>query len=155
MAEAVIRHRLDQAGLGEHIVVESAGTGGWHAGEPADERAVGVLNEHGYDGSAHRARQIKSEDFDQVDLVLALDRDNLADLHRLAPDDAARAKIQMLRSYDPEALDVGELDVPDPFFGGPAEFEQVLRLVEQAADGLVSTIRAELSADTGGEIGQP
>lgn len=155
MAEAVIRHRLVQAGLAEHIVVESAGTGGWHKGEPADPRAVEVLSKHGYDGSEHRARQIKPADFGQVDLVLALDRDNLAELHRIAPDDAARGKIQMLRTYDSGALDAGELDVPDPFFGEPADFEHALRLIERAADGLLSTIRAELSSNSGGELGQP
>lgn len=144
MAAAVLQHRLDQAGLADHVTIGSAGTGGWHVDEPADPRALSALRERGYDGSAHRARQFTAEWFDDYDLVLAMDSDNLADLRRLAPDDTALNKIGMLRSYDPSLSATGELDVPDPYYGGADGFAHVLNQVERAADGLVDALRKEL-----------
>ncbi|HEY9410465.1 MAG TPA: low molecular weight protein-tyrosine-phosphatase [Jiangellaceae bacterium] len=151
IAEVVLRHRLDEAGLSDRVAVESAGTGGWHAGDPADPRALEVLRAHGYDGSAHRARQFDRTWFDRFELVLALDRDNLADLHRIAPDEAAHDALQMLRAYDSAALDRGELDVPDPYYGDESDFEHVLDLVDRAATSLVATILSEFETEHGGE----
>ncbi|WP_203433420.1 low molecular weight protein-tyrosine-phosphatase [Jiangella asiatica] len=145
IAETVIRSRLADAGLGRLVVVDSAGTGGWHSGEPADHRALAALTRRGYDGSAHRARQFRRDWFDDVDIVLALDRENFADLYALAPDDDARARIQLLRSYDQLALAAEDTDVPDPYYGDDDAFEQVLVMIETAADGLVEAIRDELS----------
>lgn len=145
IAEAVIRDRLADAGLNPLVVVDSAGTGGWHAGEPADRRALATLARHGYDGSAHRARQFRRDWFDDVDIVLAMDRENFADLYAQAPDDDARAKVQLLRSYDAAALAADDTDVPDPYYADDEAFEQVLLMIEAAADGLVETIRDELA----------
>src|SRR5690554_1492436 len=92
MAEAVFRSRLDDAGL-KSVSVESAGTGDWHEGEPADPRASRTLRANGYDAAGHRARQFRASWFDDVDLVLALDRANYANLRSIAPDDDAAAKI--------------------------------------------------------------
>jgi protein-tyrosine phosphatase len=144
MAAAVLKSRLDKAGLTDRVTVESAGTGSWHIDEPADPRALGALRERGYDGTAHRARQFVAQWFADYDLVLAMDRDNFADLHRLAPDDPAREKIQLMRSYDPSAKATGELDVPDPYYGGADGFAHVLNQVERAADGLVDALQEEL-----------
>lgn len=144
MATTVLRHRLDQAGLAGRITIESAGTGAWHVEQPADPRALTALRERGYDGSDHFARQFTADWFDEFDLVLAMDSDNFADLHRLAPDDTAKSKIGMLRSYDPSAAATGELDVPDPYYGGADGFAHVLSQVERAADGLVDALREEL-----------
>lgn len=144
MAAAVLESRLDKAGLADRVTVDSAGTGSWHIDEPADPRALGALRERGYDGTAHRARQFIAEWFEDYDLVLAMDRDNFADLRRLAPDDKAREKIQLMRSYDPSAKATGELDVPDPYYGGADGFAHVLNQVERAADGLVDALQEEL-----------
>lgn len=152
IAEFVLRRRLDEAGLGDLVTVDSAGTGGWHAGQQADPRALIALHDHGYDGSGHRARQFRREWFDDVDLVLALDRENYTDLSMLAPDDDARAKVQLLRSYDTEAETGDDTDVPDPYYGDAASFERVLLMIERAADGFVAAARDEIELDVpGGE----
>jgi protein-tyrosine phosphatase len=144
MAAVVLRHRLDKAGLSDRVTVESAGTGSWHVDEPADPRALAALRERGYDGSAHRAQQFDGRMFDDYDLVLAMDGDNLDTLNRLAPTDADRAKIRMLRSYDLTAVTAGDLDVPDPYYGGADGFAYVLNQVERAADGLVDALQEDL-----------
>ncbi|PSL08367.1 protein tyrosine phosphatase [Haloactinopolyspora alba] len=152
----MLRDRLREAGLGARVSVDSAGTGAWHLGDPADRRALDVLQRHGYDGSAHRARQFRAEWFASTDLVLAMDRDHLAHLHALAPDAAARASIQLFRAYDVDALTGGDLDVPDPYFDDHASFERVLSMVESAAAGIVGTLRNELTVAEaeGGEPGR-
>ena len=145
MAAVVLRNRLEKAGLIDRVTVDSAGTGSWHVGDPADPRALVALRERGYDGSTHRAQQFASGMFDEYDLVLAMDRDNLAALNQLAATDSDRTKIRMLRSYDPTAVTAGDLDVPDPYYGGADGFAYVLNQVERAADGLVDALQEELS----------
>ncbi|GIH73284.1 low molecular weight protein-tyrosine-phosphatase [Sphaerimonospora thailandensis] len=129
MAEVVLRRTFADRGL--DVVVDSAGTGGWHAGNPMDERALATLAEHGYDGSAHRARQFDPAWFAERDLILVMDRENLRGVRRLAPPDA---DVRMLRSFDPTAPDGAE--VPDPYYGGHEGFVEVLRMIEAAAEGL-------------------
>ncbi|AYY11649.1 low molecular weight phosphotyrosine protein phosphatase [Actinobacteria bacterium YIM 96077] len=143
MAEVVFRSRLADVGLQDMVEIESAGTGAWHVGEPADPRAVDTLRAHGYEPGHHRARQFQKSWFDDVDLVLALDSANVTNLHRLAPNEEARAKIRMLRDVGSEGRDGGdaEVDVPDPYYGGDGGFELVLQLVEQAADDFLDAIR--------------
>ncbi len=144
MAEVVIRHRLDKAGLGDRVSVESAGTGEWHVGEPADPRALAALRERGYDGTAHRARQFTADWFSRYDLVLAMDRDNFEELTRMAAAVGAETEVRMMRSYDPAARATGDLDVPDPYYGGADGFAHVLDQLERAADGLVESMQEEL-----------
>jgi protein-tyrosine phosphatase len=134
----VLRSYLADAGLAGRAEVESAGTGNWHVGDPADRRSLRALADAGYDGSTHRARQFEASWFSQLDLVLALDATHLADLRELAPDSDARAKIRLLRSFDAEAVRAGTLDVDDPFYGGVEDFERVLVEVEAACAGLVT-----------------
>lgn len=157
IAEAVFRTRLADAGLDQAVTVSSAGTGNWHAGDPADPRALSVLRASGYDGSAHRARQFQASWFQDIDLVLALDHANFADLRRLAPDDDARKKIRMLRSYDPAAEHEGDLEVPDPYFGANDGFAHVLRLVEDAAAGFTGQMTRQLAGPDDGDqdVGRP
>jgi low molecular weight protein-tyrosine phosphatase len=138
MAEAVLRAKVGQAGLSEEVVVDSAGLGDWHVGDNADHRALAALTQRGY-LLEHAARQFDAAWFAERDLVLALDRGNLRGLRRLAPDPATAERIRLLRSYDPEAGD--DLDVPDPYYGGPEGFEHALDLVERACDGLVAQLR--------------
>src|SRR5439155_9587441 len=130
-----------EAGLDGRVSVSSAGTGGWHAGDAADRRAVAALHRRGYDLD-HAARQWQREDFARADLVVALDAGHYRHLARLAPDAADRAKVRLLRSYDPAAGD--DLDVPDPYYGGATGFEHVLDLTEAACEGILAEIRTAL-----------
>jgi protein-tyrosine phosphatase len=137
-AEGVMRHLLREEGLEDEIQIDSAGTGGWHAGNPPDRRATAAARARGISLEG-AARQVRPSDFEDYDLLLAADRENLADLRAVAPDDEARAKVRLLRSFDPAAH--GDLDVPDPYYGGPDGFEKVLDLVEAACRGLLDEVR--------------
>lgn len=148
MAEVVLRNALDDAGLGHAVVVDSAGIGAWHVGEPADHRARATLRAHGYDGEAHRARQISAHWFhrdDEPDLVLAMDASHYDDLARLAP----HAEVAMMRAFDPDLADVPhpshDLDVPDPYYGVQDDYDQVLAMIEAATPGTVAHIRELLT----------
>ncbi|HEX8101621.1 MAG TPA: low molecular weight protein-tyrosine-phosphatase [Solirubrobacteraceae bacterium] len=142
-AEGVMRRQLADAGLGDRIEVDSAGTGSWHAGEPPDRRATAAARERGIalDGAA---RQVTREDFDAFDLIVAMDAANERDLLALAPDAAARAKVRRLREFDPVAAADGDLDVPDPYFGGEDGFAHVLDVVDAGCRGLVGELRARV-----------
>jgi protein-tyrosine phosphatase len=143
MAERVLIAELHRAGLTGKVVVDSAGTGDWHLGEPMDSRAKAELSRRGYDGSGHEARQIQPSWLARYDLVLAMDRANLASLRRLAPRDMrSSSRIRLLRSFDPAAPDSAE--VPDPYYGSPDDYAEVFELVEAAAKGLVAHLAAEL-----------
>ncbi|MDP1691058.1 MAG: low molecular weight protein-tyrosine-phosphatase [Burkholderiaceae bacterium] len=132
-AEGVLRARLIAAGLEKEVDVDSAGTGGWHSGEPPDARAQRHARQRGYDLSKQRARRVIEEDFERFDLLLAMDEDNLADLQRLKPSQA-RAE---LRLFD-------AAEVPDPYHGGAQGFENVLDQIERASDALLAELRTRL-----------
>jgi protein-tyrosine phosphatase len=142
-AEVVMRSLLADEGLDERVVVDSAGTGGWHEGEPADERAVEMLNAHGYDGTAHRARQFDPGWFADRDLIIAMDGKNMQSLRWLAPEGQAD-KVVRLRSFD-HASRGGDLDVPDPYYGGADGFSEVIAMVEAGCAGLLAHIRPQLA----------
>jgi protein-tyrosine phosphatase len=137
MAEAVFRHDLREAGLHTSVVVDSAGTGGWHVGDPADRRALKVLADHGY-LLDHAAKKFQPSMFAERDLILALDSDNLRDLRRLAPDPATARSVRLMREFDPDAE---SLDVPDPYYGGREGFVEVLQHLQAASVGLVDHLR--------------
>lgn len=138
-AEAVLRSKLDAAGLGDAVEVDSAGTHAWHAGSPPDSRSAAHAKRRGYDLSALRAREVKAADFERFDFILAMDRDNLSLLEEQCPP-ACRSKLGRLTEHcRKHQADV----VPDPYQGGAAGFEHVLDLVEDACDGLVSFLRQE------------
>ncbi len=157
MAAVVLRSLAAEAGVA--MAVDSAGTGSWHVGGPADRSAAAALSRRGYDGSRHIARQFGPADFGRYDLVVGLDGHNVADLRRLAPDDAAAAKIRLLRDFDPGAPDTdtpepdardpdardpdappADRDVPDPYGGPDAGFDRALDLVEAACRGLLAAL---------------
>ena len=142
IAEVVLRRLADDAGLGDRLEVTSAGTGTWHAGEPADVRAVAVLDRNGYDGTAHSAQGFDPAWFADHDLVLALDRGHLRELRALAPDQAARDRVRLLRSFDPAAP--ADAEVADPYFGDDRDFATVLDQVEAACRGLLADLTAVL-----------
>jgi protein-tyrosine phosphatase len=139
-AEGVMRHLLREEGLEDEITIDSAGTGDWHVGNPPDRRATAAAAARGIvlEGAA---RQVRPSDFDDYDLLLVADRENLADLRAIAPGETARAKVRLLREFDPASDGAADLDVPDPYYGGPDGFEDVLDLVEAACRGLLAEIR--------------
>ncbi|MEV5737930.1 low molecular weight protein-tyrosine-phosphatase [Streptomyces sp. NPDC052292] len=141
MAESVFRARVDEAGLEDRVEIDSAGTGGWHEGEAADPRTVSVLDEHGY-RTGHVARQFQPSWFARLDLVVALDTGHLKALRRLAPTEEDARKVRLLRSYAQPTPD--DLDVPDPYYGGPEGFQECLEMVEEASTGLLAAVREQL-----------
>ncbi|WP_310725723.1 low molecular weight protein-tyrosine-phosphatase [Streptomyces sp. N2A] len=145
MAESVFRARVAEDGLDGLVEVDSAGTGGWHEGDGADPRTVAVLRAAGYP-TAHTARQFRASWFARLDLVIALDSGHLRELRRLAPTPRDAAKVRLLRSYAVQAA--GDLDVPDPYYGGFEGFEECLEMIETASDGLLAEVRTALTAPT-------
>jgi protein-tyrosine phosphatase len=139
-AEGVMAHLVAQAGLGEHFQIESAGTAGYHVGEPPDRRTVATAHTHGVTLPS-RAQQWKSTDFARFDLVLAMDTDNRADLLRSAPDDEARDRVLLLRDFEPGAGP--DASVPDPYYGEQAGFEEVFQICQAACAGLLSVLRKQ------------
>ncbi len=144
MAEVILRDELERAGLSERVEVDSAGTGDWHLGEPMDPRARAELSRRGHDGTGHRARQFEPSWFGNYDLVAAMDRGNLQRLRRMAPDRQAADRTVLFLGFDP-ARSGSDLEVPDPYNGGPEEYELVFDLVQPAARGLAAQL-AELLA---------
>jgi protein-tyrosine phosphatase len=140
-AEGVMRSLVAQAGLEQSIELDSAGTGGWHVGSAPDERAAAAARSRGFalEGSA---RQVSPSDFDEFDLLIAMDRSNMRELQRLAPSDEQSARVRLLRDFDPASVEGGDLDVPDPYYGSPGGFEEVLDLVQAACEGLLAQIMA-------------
>ncbi len=137
-AEAVMRHHLSADDLDGSIEIDSAGTGGWHTGDPPDERAQAEATRRGIPMQS-AARKVHVGDLEYFDLVIAMDESNLADLHDLAQTPEHRAKLRLLREFDP---DVGEdLDVPDPYYGGPNGFADVFDLVDASCRGLLEQLR--------------
>jgi protein-tyrosine phosphatase len=134
LAEAAFRARAAEAGL--DVAVDSAGTGGWHVGEPPDGRAQATARRHGIDISHSRGRQIEAADFRRFSHIFALDRDNLAGLRRLAPDDAT-AEVGLLLDLVPG---LEGQSVADPYYGEDAGFEQTWAQVEAAAHALVARL---------------
>jgi protein-tyrosine phosphatase len=135
MAEAVFRHKVAQAGLSDHITIDSAGTGYWHTGEPPHKGTRRELEKNGVSWDGMRARQITPADLDAFDYVLTMDFQNLADVRALGP---ARATVRPFLEYLPQP---GPDEVPDPYYVGG--YDAVYRLVDAASDGLLAAIRAE------------
>jgi protein-tyrosine phosphatase len=138
-AEAVFRKLAEDAGAGETIVADSAGTHGYHIGEPPDPRSQAVAAGRGYDLSRLRARRFERADFLRFDLILAMDSDHYSILSRMAEPPAHR-KLRLMMSY---ARRFEGPDVPDPYYGGPQGFERVLDMLEDAARGLLDAILKE------------
>ncbi|OAN45433.1 phosphotyrosine protein phosphatase [Chloroflexus islandicus] len=134
MAEAIFRHLVEQAGLSDRFEIDSAGTGGWHVGEPPHPGTQRVLARHNIATAGMRARQVRSADIDQFDYILVMDRENLADLGRFHP--RARERAKLLLSFAPE---LGVDEVPDPYYNG--RFDEVYQLIETACRNLLAYIR--------------
>ncbi len=137
-AEGVMRALVAEQGLQETIEIDSAGTGSWHVGSAPDARATDAARARGLvlEGAA---RQVSPADLEHFDLLLAMDAENARELRALAQDDEQRAKVRLLREFDAEST--GDLDVPDPYYGGAGGFDEVLDLVQAACAGLLEEIR--------------
>lgn len=141
LAEGVFLHLVREAGLDHRFEVDSAGTGDWHVGEQPDARAAAVARRHGVHLPS-RARQVTPADLDAFDHVLAMDRENLRDLRRLARA-GARADLRLLRAHDPARDGAGDDDVPDPYYGGESGFELVYEMVHRSCAALLAELAAE------------
>lgn len=142
-----MRHLVGEAKLAERILIDSAGTGDWHIGEPPDERAQRAAGQRGYKLAALRGRQIAAADFERFDLLIAMDDKNIAALRQICPP-AQSDKIRLLMEFVPES-DIrwdGAREVVDPYFGGAEGFEQVLDQCEAACRGLIAALRPQLLA---------
>lgn len=136
-AEGVLRAIAAREFPGLALQVDSAGTADYHVGEPPDRRTIAAARRRGYDLARLRARRVTRADLARFDLVLAMDRTNLADLERLiAPD--SRARLGLFLDYAPEC---GFDEVPDPYSGGVEDFERVIDLCESAARGLLQRLQ--------------
>ncbi len=140
MAEGVFRRVVDEASTTHLFEIDSAGMGDWHKGQAPDHRAQSAAAARGIDISEQASRKIELEDFEDFDLVVAMDGSNIADLYEIAPL-SARSKIRRFLDYAPH---VDAEDVPDPYFGGTAGFDHALDLIEAAAQGLLAALMRDL-----------
>ncbi len=138
IAEHVLRGKAQDAGL--DLIVASAGTGGWHAGEPADHRAAAVLDQYGYT-SQHRAQQFQASWFDDYDMILVMDEDNRHGVLQHAKSDAHKNKVKLIRTFDSTAQK--NAVVPDPYYGNEDGFVRVLEMIERACDGYIAQLMQE------------
>ena len=138
-AEGVFLHLIAQAGLEDRFVVDSAGTGGWHVGNPADRRMRAAAERRGIHLPS-RARQIELADFSNFDRILTMDDDNLRAVRSLAGELGARSDLALVEPMTSHCRRFGDKEVPDPYYGGEQGFEHVLDLLEDACSGLLKTL---------------
>ncbi|MGZ8745447.1 MAG: low molecular weight protein-tyrosine-phosphatase [Nocardioides sp.] len=141
MADVVLTAHVDRAGLSGRVTVDSCGTGDWHIGQPMDRRAAATLTAAGFDPTLHRARVFDPAWLERHDLVLAMDEHNLADI-RASATAVHDGRVLLFRDFDP--IGTGG-EVPDPYYGGDAGFEEVLDMVDRTSAALVSALQQELS----------
>lgn len=138
-AEAVFRRLVKQAGLEKQWLIESAGTHAYHVGEPPDKRSQQAAMARGYDMRGQRARQVCAEDFERFDWILAMDRQNLRALQQLKPV-TGDAQLGLMLDFATTTKWNGS-DVPDPYYGGPSGFDDVLDRIEQSCEAFLNTYR--------------
>ncbi len=141
MAQGVFHKLVQEAGLEDQVSIDSAGTHSYHIGDAPDQRAQSILRDRGIDISGLRGRQVADPDFKQFDYILAMDTANLNNLKRRASS-SYHDKIRLMLAYSRR---YPNLDVPDPYFGGAEGFDEVLRMVEDAGQGLLKEIRHDLA----------
>jgi protein-tyrosine phosphatase len=141
-AEGIFIELVNQNGLSKQVIVDSAGTGGWHIGDLADPRSRAEASRRGIQLRS-RSRQFRSEDFQKFDLIIAMDRANLRNILRLARTDEERSRVHLLRKFDP--LAPPDSDVPDPYYGGTNGFPDVFDICARGCEGLMDEVRKRLS----------
>ena len=144
LAEGVFRIVWAERGRGRDMLLDSAGTGGWHAGEQPDRRSIAVAATHGVDISGQRARKVRPEDFSRFDLILGMDRANVRDLKALAPQ-AARDRVHLYLDFATGKA----VDVPDPYYDGAEAFASVYRMIREASEALAKRLEASVSPTSG------
>ena len=148
-AEGVFRYKAREAGLLEHLRIDSAGTHNYHPGEPPDARSQAYARKRGYDLSGLRARHLRAEDFERFDLIVVMDDLNHSTVIARA-DAAQHAKVRRMLEFSADAVARGLREVPDPYYGDAQDFERVLDLVELASAGLLAHIQAVWSSRAAG-----
>lgn len=131
LAEGVFRALVEEKGVSDRFLIDSAGTGAWHEGDPPDPRSIEIAAKFGIDISGQRARQVRSEDFGKFDTILAMDNDNLTTLRRKGGQGSAEIRL---------FLNMPPMSVPDPYYGGPDGFENVYRLVRSGSETYLNSI---------------
>ena len=127
LAEGILQSKLPT----DKFMVDSAGTGDWHAGQQPDKRSILTAKNRGLDISCQKARQIRTSDFDEFDHIYVMDGSNLRDVIRLAPNDKARVKVKLMMD---EIFPGQKVDVPDPYYGGPEGFDKVYDMLDEACE---------------------
>lgn len=135
LGEGLLRHRAAERGVSHLIETASAGTGGWHQGDPPDRRSIAVARRYGIDISAQRARQLTEGDFDSFDLIFAMDRSNLRDIVRRAPHNSS-ADIHLFMDF----VSGASRDVPDPYYGDADDFENVYAMLDEGCRNLLDIL---------------
>lgn len=142
LGEGVLAHRLEEEDLSSRVRVDSAGTGAWHLGEPPDPRSTEVAMRHGI-ALRGLARRVSVEDFHEFDYIFAMDRANLQDLRHLESQVEEGARLNLFREFDPDKD--GDLDVPDPYYGGPDGFDVMFDMIDRTCAAFVEHLVSELS----------
>jgi protein-tyrosine phosphatase len=142
MAAVVLATKIEASELAGKVIVHSSGTGDWHVGDRMDHRAADTLTAAGYLPDHHRAQHFERAWFADHDVFVAMDRSNLRDVSRMAPD-RDRDRVVLFREFDPDAR--GEFEVPDPWYGGQDGFDVVLAIVERTTDHLLDELRTLLA----------
>ena len=138
LAHGLFEHRVEEAGLSDRIAIDSAGTHAYHVGEQPDPRSQQTALRHGIDLSSQRARKVAGGDFERFDYIVAMDRDNHANLSAICPAEH-NDKVKLFLEFAPQ---LSETEVPDPYYGGDSGFEHVYQLIDAAADGLMADIKS-------------
>ena len=139
-AEGVMRRVISEAGLGDLVLIDSAGTAGWHTGKRADQRMMKAASARGFELTSF-ARQVRDADLGEYDLILVMDRSNHQDLRAFDRDALHAAKVRLFCEFCSQHE---ESEVPDPYYGGPEGFDKVLDLLEDGCSGVLSHIRQHL-----------
>jgi protein-tyrosine phosphatase len=142
LAHGVFEALLIKEGLENKVLVSSAGTGHWHVGSPPDNRMQATARKYGVSMDT-RAEQFQASDFSRYDLVLAMDESNLSVLESICPDSGEAEKLRLFRSFDPESN--GDLEVPDPYYGGDGGFETVYRIVDRTCPEILEYLKPRLT----------
>ncbi|NTJ43323.1 low molecular weight phosphotyrosine protein phosphatase [Agrobacterium larrymoorei] len=144
LAEGIFSHLVKEASLGENFVIASAGTGGWHAGNPPDPRSIAIAYQHGIDISQQRARQVRPADFENYDLILAMDEDNLSNLRSVCPQ-RHHQKLRLFSQYTSGQ----NKNVPDPYYGGEDGFLTVYTMLLAGCTSLLEKATEDRASCSG------
>jgi protein-tyrosine phosphatase len=135
LAKAIFTRKVDERGVRSRFLIDSCGTGGWHAGGGADPRTLQIASRYGIEFE-HRARQVRRTDFEEFHLLLAMDTNNQTDLLEMG---APSKRVRLMRSFDPALAGQPpeRIEVPDPYYGGPEGFDNMYHMIERACEGLL------------------